>query len=67
LWHLGHAYQDDYELVRNDDRFKFFLAFYQDPYPETTGINVDLLTWIGWPRLGVGERLCQDRLRMPGD
>ena len=36
LWHLGHAYHDDYELVRNDDRFRFFLAFYQDPYPETT-------------------------------
>lgn len=36
LWHLGHEYHDDYELVRNDDRFKFFLAFYQDPYPETS-------------------------------
>lgn len=35
-WHLSHAYHDDYELVRNDDRFKFFLAFYQDPFPETT-------------------------------
>jgi hypothetical protein len=35
LWHLSQAYKDDYEWARNEDRFKFPLAFYQDPYPET--------------------------------
>ena len=36
LWHLGSEFVSDYEWARNQDRFKFFLAFYQDPFPSTT-------------------------------
>jgi len=36
LWHLPGEYHDDYELVRGDDHYQFFLAFYQDPFPDTT-------------------------------
>jgi hypothetical protein len=36
FWHLPHEYHDDYESVRNDDRYHFFLAFYEDPFPGTT-------------------------------
>jgi hypothetical protein len=36
LWHLPPEYHDDYEWARNQDRFKFFLPFYQDPFPATT-------------------------------
>jgi hypothetical protein len=36
LWHLGPEFLSDYEWARSQDRFKFFLAFYQDPFPATT-------------------------------
>lgn len=35
IWHLPPEYAADYEWARNESRFKFFLAFYQDPFPET--------------------------------
>ena len=35
LWHLTAEYKDDYDWARNQDRFKFPLAFYQDPFPRT--------------------------------
>jgi hypothetical protein len=34
LWHIGTEYHEAYEWARNQDKFKFFLAFYQDPYPD---------------------------------
>ena len=36
LWHLPPEYAVDYNWARNEDRFKFPLAFYQDPYPGVT-------------------------------
>jgi hypothetical protein len=32
---LPTAYRDDYNWARNQDRFRFPLAFYEDPYPAT--------------------------------
>jgi hypothetical protein len=34
FWRLGREYHDDYEWARSQDRFRFFLAFYQDPFPD---------------------------------
>jgi hypothetical protein len=36
LWHLNQEYATDYLWARGEDRFKFPLAFYQDPFPGTT-------------------------------
>ena len=33
LWHLSQDYAADYIWARSEDRFKFPLAFYQDPFP----------------------------------
>ena len=35
LWHLSSEYKADHEWARNEDRFHFSPAFYQDPYSHT--------------------------------
>lgn len=35
IWRLPQVYKSDYEWARSEDRFHFFLAFYQDPFPAT--------------------------------
>lgn len=35
LWHLSKEYTADYNWAKGEDRFKFPLAFYQDPFPGT--------------------------------
>ena len=47
LWQLDNDYHGDYEWARNEDRFKFFLAFYQDPFPQTV-LSSNVPTNVNW-------------------